>query len=159
MARLTDKQKELILADFHTGQYSQRKLASKYKVSVSTINGLTKGLEPENEHIVDAIVSANTALAEKSEHEANAVRDIAEERTRHLLLFMDSALMNQAKANKLLSKMDKIHEIEAHSRITKNNKETVLGKDKTVELNNTNAQQNNLTVEEISRQIGDLLPD
>ncbi len=48
MARLSDNDKELILADFHTGQFVQRELAKKYEVSTATINKLTKGVEPES---------------------------------------------------------------------------------------------------------------
>lgn len=142
MARLTDKQRELIFADFHTGSFSQRKLAKKYHVSVSTINNLTKGLDAKNEQLVDALTSVHTQIADKTEHEANAVRKVAEERAKHIIFFQNSALKNQQMANKAVqSKEDDLNALESHSRITQRNKETVLGKDKTTEISNVNAQE------------------
>ena len=151
MARLTDEQRELILADFHTGQYSQRQLATLHKVSSRTINILVRDIEPKHKDKVNTSIAIKTALAEESKHEVNAVNREIEERTKHILLFQNSASRNQVVANKVLTVIedkDKVDEkdlysLDAHSRITQRNKETVLGKDKTVELNKTNAQQNN----------------
>ncbi len=148
MARLTDNQRELILADFHTGQYTLRDLGFKYKTSHVTIGKLVKGIEPKHTEKVNTISTMTAELHQESLQEVNAVTKEIDKRTKHILLFETSALKNQKKANDLLDGMDKIHEIEAHARTTQKNKETVLGKDKTVELNNTNAQQNN-TVEVI----------
>lgn len=129
MARLNDATRELILADFHTGYFSQRKLAEKYEVSTATINKLTKGLEPKHLDKVNAILSARTGLAEESEQEVNAVHSVVDERIRHIAFFNDSALRNQYFANKQLKEDLKLSELESHSRLTAKNKETVLGKD------------------------------
>ena len=151
MARLTDDQRELILADFHTGQYSQHKLAQRHKVSSKTINTIVKGLEPKHNDKVNTLVSVKTELYQESKQEVNAVEDIVNKRVEHLLFFQDSALKNQRLANKVVDEnKDNINTIESHSRITQRNKETVLGKDKTIELNNTNANQNNNEVKTIN---------
>ncbi|WP_169753507.1 hypothetical protein [Campylobacter mucosalis] len=51
-------------------------------------------------------------------------------------------MANQKKADELLEIATEISEVEAHSRITARNKETVLGKEPTTQINNINAQQN-----------------
>ena len=159
MARLTSEQKEEIVAKWKAGR-SQNYLAKEYNTSPATINKYCKGVEQENIEIVNSKVSVYTALDGKSEQEVNAIHQIADERTRHLLLFQNSALRNQRKADEMLDEADKLNDVESHSRITQRNKETVLGKDKTVELNNVNAQQNNkLTIEEISTHVSEMLPD
>ena len=35
--------KEALLADYHTGDYSQRQLAKKHKISNGTVANITKG--------------------------------------------------------------------------------------------------------------------
>ena len=89
-------------------------------------------------------------LHQGSYKEVTAVTKAIDKRTKHILLFENSTLENQRKANIAISKMKdddinekSLHTLEAHSRITQRNKETVLGKDKTTEISNTNAVQNN----------------
>ena len=73
MARLSEESKELILADFHTGQFSQRELAKKYKVSHVTIGKLTKGLTPKHKDKVTAQIAIATALSEENYQKVTAV--------------------------------------------------------------------------------------
>ena len=142
MARLTDDQRELILADFHTGQYTIRQLASMHKIGKTTISNITKGIKPKHKDKVDTIVAVKTELYEESGHEVDAVNREIEERTKHLVLFQTSAARNQVAANKVLKKIEDkekaeekdLYSLDAHSRITQRNKETVLGKDKTVDV-------------------------
>jgi len=76
----------------------------------------------------------------KTEQEIAILDDIADERTKHLIYFQNSALKNQKYANAAIeTDNDDLNKLEMHSRITQRNKETVLGKDKTAEINNTNA--------------------
>lgn len=65
--------------------------------------------------------------------------EIADEKTKHLLYFQNSAIKNQQKANELLESTDSLADLDAHSRITARNKETVLGKEPATQI--TNAQQ------------------
>jgi len=143
LARLSNDAKEKILADFHTGAYSQRELAKKYGVSTATINKITKGLEPKHKAKVNAQISLLRELSEESEHEVNAFTSVIKEKTKHLSFFQNAALKNQHLANELLESAASLQEIEAHARITAKNKETVLGKDIETQVNIQNNNQNN----------------
>lgn len=59
MAKLTDEIKNKISADYHTNKYSQRELAKRHSVSLGTINNITKGVVPINEHLVEKEFNAN----------------------------------------------------------------------------------------------------
>jgi len=143
MARLSLDDKEKILADFHTGAFTQRELAKKYGVSASTINKMTKGLTPKNEHIVNAKVSVIAELSEQSEHEVNAIEEAVRKQAEHLLFFQNSALKNQNLANEKLNDESGLYDLKLHSDITSKNKQTVLGKDADTNINiqNNNTQQ------------------
>lgn len=147
MARLTEKDKELILADFHTGVYSQRELAKKYSVSHVTIGKITKGITPKHKEKVTAQIAIQTELSEESYQEVTAVNNAVMEKTKHLIFFKNAALRNQKIANELLEDEDvNISTVESHSRITAKNKETVLGKDASINIQNNNIQQNGISV-------------
>jgi len=152
MAKLTDEDKEKILADFHTGAYSQRELAKKYKVSHVTIGKLTKGLEPKHKEKVTAKIAIETELLQESYQEVTAVNEVVTKAVKHLMFFQNSALKNQKMANEFLSEASSITEVESHARITSKNKETVLGKqaETQIQINNQNNQ-----ITEIKRTIVD----
>lgn len=77
--RLTDKEKKLLLADYHTNNFSQRDLAKKYNVSVGTVSKLTKEVDPQNEHIVNAQVSVLRASSELENEQMNAIMNTAQD--------------------------------------------------------------------------------
>ena len=143
MARLTPEDKTLILADFHTGQYTQRDLALKYECSHVTIGKICKGLEPKNKDKVTKLIAIKTELAEQNYQEVTAVEKMVTERTAQLVFFQQSAMKNQKKANVLLESAEKLSEFRDHATITKTNKETVLGKEPETVINNANIQTNN----------------
>lgn len=151
MAKITSEIKEKILADFHTGVYTVRQLGDKYGVSHVTIIKITKGLVPKNKEKVTALIAIKSELAEQNYQEVTSVNEVVDEATKHLIFFKNAALRNQKKADEMLEMSDTISDIEAHSRITARNKETVLGKEPQTVINNTNAQQNQIT--EIKRTI------
>lgn len=142
------------MADYKAG-ISQNQLAKNYKLSPATINKLCKNIPQENIEIVNTLVNTaiatNRALEGKSQIEVNSIERIVDERTKHLLYFQNAALRNQRKADEMLEMSDKIADIEAHSRITARNKETIFGKEPQTIINNTNAQKNEVT--EIRRTI------
>ena len=154
MGKITDKIKEQIIADYKAG-ISQNQLAKNYKLSPATINKLCKNIPQENIEIVNTLVNTaiatNRALEGKSQIEVNSIERIVDEKTRHLLYFQNAALRNQKIANEMLKTAKTIGDIEAHSRITARNKETILGKEPQTIINNTNAQQTEVT--EIRRTI------
>lgn len=138
MPRLSNADREVrdnkILALWKAGK-SQNQLALEFEVSPSIINKLCKGVPQDNVNIVNAQVSINTLLHDKSEYEVNAIHNEVEERTRHLIFFKNSALRNQQLANAQINELTKIQDLESHSRLTKNNKDTVLGKDLDTQIN------------------------
>ena len=150
VGKLTDKIKEQIIADYKAG-ISQNQLAKNYKLSPATINKLCKNIPQENIEIVNTAIATNRALEGKSQIEVNSIERIVDEKTRHLLYFQNAALRNQKIADEMLEMSDKIADVEAHSRITARNKETIFGKELQTIINNTNAQQTEVT--EIRRTI------
>lgn len=93
MARLTDEQRERILADFHIGK-SQNELAKKYEVSPATINKLCKGLAPKHAEKVNTLTRIRTELDGESEYQVNAIHREVDERTKHLQFFTSVAIRN-----------------------------------------------------------------
>ncbi len=106
MARLTDEQRGLILADFHTGHYTQRELAKRYNCSPRTINKLVKGVEPKHTEKVNAIATAKAELAKESPQEVNAVYIAIEKKTEATIKI--NKIQNKAldKADKMLDDVD-----------------------------------------------------
>lgn len=139
MARLDEKQKKRLLDDLLKGTESVRVLAKRYGVANATVQKYKESIDPESERIVNAGIAYKTALSEIREPEkVNAIVNAVDERTRHLVFFTNSALKNQQLANRKLTQDAPITDIEAHSRITARNKETVLGKqpDTAIQINN-----------------------
>jgi len=91
MARLTDRQRDLILADFHTNKYSQRELSKKHNVSLGTISKITKEVEPQNEHLVNAQMVVLKADSELPSEQMNAIMNTAKDEARRQGLIYDNA--------------------------------------------------------------------
>lgn len=148
MAKITEDLKQRILAQFHIGK-SQNWLATEHEVSPATINKICKGLTPKYKEKVNTVSAIQSEVLQESEYLSEYFDKEVNKRTQHLLLFQNSALRNQQKANEILDITDDIKDLEAHARLTKTNKETVLGKDPDMIINNTNAlQNNNLTLDD-----------
>ena len=64
--------KEALLADYHTGDYSQRQLAKMYRVSVGTVSTATKGLHKKTERLIKDKVELIQATDELTNKELNA---------------------------------------------------------------------------------------
>ncbi|WP_341232383.1 hypothetical protein [uncultured Methylophaga sp.] len=67
--------KAALLADFHTGTYTQRQLADRHKISPAMVNRITKGVEKKNAEIVNKKVELNQDIKLLSEQEVNAVNE------------------------------------------------------------------------------------
>ena len=92
-------------------------------------------------------------MSDKSDIEIDAINDIAEEKSKYLLFFQNSALKNQQKANEILKKATNLYELEMHAKTTCKNKEIVLGRDIQTQINNS------LQGVSISAQISEILQD
>jgi hypothetical protein len=146
MARLTDEMRERIVNLWRCGE-SQNSLAKRFPVSVATINKLCKGVPQDNAEIVNAQVQINQLLSQKVNTEVNAINQMVEEKTVLGKFFRDSAVKNQHLSNNKIDDLNSsgdglsLNDLEAHSRITARNKETVLGKspDTAIQVNNNEA--------------------
>ena len=151
MAKISDKTKEQIIADYQAGA-SKKGLSLKYGVSIGAVFKICNGLSRDTAELVKQQVAINTALSEKSETEVKAFHSAVDQATKHLIYFQNSALRNQKLANAALESAERLCDIEAHARITAKNKETVLGRMPETIIQNTNAQQTKIQI--TRREIG-----
>lgn len=133
-----------ILADYKAG-YSQNSLAREHELSPATINKICKGIPQDNIELVNNQIAINRALSELNEYEVNSINKAVNEKSKITTLFKHKALMNQAKADETLNTAITISEVDIHSRITSRNKETILGKEPTMQIQNTNTQDIKIT--------------
>lgn len=141
-------------AYFESGQYTLSQISEKVGISKSKISERAKKEQWERGKNADYIEAKKTIAATKGNEKGMTVAildEIADEKTKHLIYFQNAALRNQKKADEMLEMSDKIADVEAHSRITARNKETIFGKEPQTIINNTNAQQTEVT--EIRRTI------
>jgi len=62
-----------LLTSYQTGLFTQRQLADKYKISVSTVNSVTKGVEKKTEQLVNKIIEVDQEISSLTEQEVSAV--------------------------------------------------------------------------------------
>ncbi|MBF0984000.1 MAG: hypothetical protein HXK63_02475, partial [Campylobacter sp.] len=111
-------------------------------VSHVAVHKIVKGLTPKFKEKINAEVAFKAELADENLQQINSVNEVISEATKHLIFFQNAALTNQKRANEMLKTAKTISDIEAHSRITARNKETILGKEPQTIINNNNTQQN-----------------
>ena len=136
---------------YYEAGMSLSQIKDKTNIARNTISQRAKREQWEhskNSDYIEAKIKVETqkgTILEQSGTVAlNIADDIALDKAKSITLFQNSALKNQKKANELLELTDDMKDIESHARITKTNKETVLGKEIDTIINNTNATQNNL---------------
>lgn len=111
MAKLTEHDKKLLIADYHTNKYSQRELAKKYNVSLGTVSNLTKEISPQNEHIVNAQITILTAKAILPVEHLNAILNTAQEEIYNKNLITNATQLNLVRTMEYLSKNQKLEKI------------------------------------------------
>lgn len=111
MAKITEVIKEKILADFHTGKFSQRELAKKYNASKTTIANLTKGLSPKNDRLVEAQVSLLSAQSSLTATEMTAIMTAAKDEAYNRGLIFNATQKNLAKITEMLNKNTKFEKV------------------------------------------------
>lgn len=98
MAKITDDLRDKILSDFHIGK-SQNWLANNYNLSPATINKLCKGLTPKYKDKVNDVVSIKSELSKESEYQSFTFdKEVNEQIRRQGLVFNAT--------EKLLKKID-----------------------------------------------------
>nr|DAK18643.1 MAG TPA: L20 Mitochondrial ribosomal protein subunit L20 [Caudoviricetes sp.] len=111
MAKITNEIKEKILADFHTGKFSQRELAKKYNASKTTIANLTKGLTPKNDRLVEAQISLLSAQSSLTATEMTAIMTAAKDEAYNRGLIFNATQKNLAKITAMLDKNTKFEKV------------------------------------------------
>ena len=113
MPRLTAEDKELILADYHTGHYSVRDLAIKHrdKAGKTAIGNLVKDVEPKNRDNVDALIAIHTDLAEQSGQEVDSVSSLVDKKTEHLKMINDNATLLGKKLKIMAEQIDSPYDL------------------------------------------------
>lgn len=110
MARLNDDDREKILADWHTGQFSVRELGARHNIGKTTIAKLVQGIDPKHKDKVDTLVAVKTALAQENGQEVDSVNRIVDEKTRHLQFLHNATLKNISNMAKKLGENATIKE-------------------------------------------------
>ena len=111
MARLTDKQRDMIISDFNIG-VSQNQLALKYECSPATINKLCKGLEPKYKDKVNTVVSIKSELSKESEYQSECFDKEVNDKLRRKGLVFNATEKLLKKASQMIDKnsvVDKIN--------------------------------------------------
>ena len=111
MAKLTDNDKKLLIADYHTNRYSQRELSKKYNTSIGTVNNLTKVITPKNEHILNAQITMLSAKSHLSDIEMNAILNTAQEEVFNMGLVTNASQLNLVQMTKHLNENKKLEKI------------------------------------------------
>jgi len=106
MVRLTDKDRELILADYHTGHFSVRELAAKHSVGKTTIANICKDIKPKNRENADTLISIYTDITEQSGQEVDSLSRLVDNKTKHLKLINDNATLLAGKLAIMAEQID-----------------------------------------------------
>lgn len=136
--------KEALLADYHTGTYTQRDLAYKHKISAATVNSLTKGLTKKTEQLVNKKVEVIQESAKLTEQELISVDhtvDFKVKLLRDIESFTNNAI---AKASSLIENSDTGSDFKAV--VEGVDKLSVMTKINDRHAKPTQIQQNNQTV-------------
>ena len=119
MAKLSDYDKKLLIADYHTNKYSQRDLAKKYNTSIGTVNNLTKEVSPQNEHLVNAQISILSAKSILPIEHLNAILNTAQEEVYNKGLVTNASQLNLIRTTQYLANNKKLEKINVGEGIQK----------------------------------------
>ena len=145
MAKLTDKIRERILADFNIGK-SQNWLANEYELSPATINKICKGLTPKYKDKVNAIVSIKSELSQESEYQSECFDKEVNEKLKNKNLVYGVTQKALQKAHDLLDEIDNANDLKAIVELSDRASITLKVNERFApkqDINLTNAQQNN----------------
>jgi hypothetical protein len=133
---------ERIVADWRTGEYSQRQLANKHSVSNGGIAKLTKGVPHDVSSIVSAGVQYRQGLAahgEQSAHVAKAIESVVDEKTKDLIFIRKASLIVAQKAVYKVQNEDcSMQDLRNAQEVIGKGKENIYGKspDTAIQINN-----------------------
>ena len=147
MAKLTDKIRERILADFNIGK-SQNWLANEYELSPATINKICKGLTPKYKDKVNAIVSIKSELSQESEYQSECFDKEVNEKLKNKNLVYGVTQKALQKAHDLLDEIDNANDLKAIVELSDRASITLKVNERHApksDVNLVNAQQNQPT--------------
>lgn len=155
MARIQYNKADLI-ADWKTGKFTERALASKHRVSPATAHNLVAGIEKSIEPLISKQVEINQELVNLNEQEVSKFKQEVDSRTRNLAC-IDSATMKNVSI--LAKKIDLTLTVKDHrdaQATFKDARETIAPKVETaIQINNT--QSSNLTLPEYKQALREAL--
>jgi len=125
--------KDELLADWKTGKYSERDLASKYRISPATVHKNVTGVDKSIAPLISAQVEINQQIAELSEQELSRFKQEVDERTKHIMFFNNAAIVNVAGSLKL--PCDSQNDFKARAETISKGREVVLGKTPETQVN------------------------
>ncbi|CUU81725.1 GatB/Yqey family protein [Campylobacter hyointestinalis subsp. hyointestinalis] len=103
--------KKELIADYLTGRYSQRELMRKYKVSLGTVNNLTRDLNTSNAELVTAQASLIIAKNELPNEQMNAIIETAYDEVYSKKLIQKATHLNLQRINDALEKNTKMTKV------------------------------------------------
>jgi hypothetical protein len=118
---------EYIVADWRTGAFTVRQLASKHNVSHGFVGKHTKDVKQDTRTTVDKIVQAKQELALLDGHAVDSVNKIVDERTANIQFFTTAAIRNVKES--LQHPCDNQNDFRARADTILKGKEAALGKD------------------------------
>lgn len=130
--------KEQLVIDWRTGEYSMPDLSKKYKVSVATVHKHVSGVVKDLGVLVKENVQAKQQLAALSEKEVKKVNELVDEKTKHIQFFNNATLKNISVMTKKINSDTSIQDHKAAQDAIRLGRETVLGKtpDTAIQINN-----------------------
>lgn len=144
-----------IKVEWRTGEYSQRELARRHKVSNGVVAKITKGVEQDVSAIVSAGVQYKQGLREHDERMVSAIVSAVDEKSRYLDFLHNSALRNVKESMEALCEGQKDFKDRGDTILKA--KETIFGKqpETAIQINNTQqpVNQPGATIEEIREEL------
>lgn len=108
---LDERIKKELIADYLTGRYSQRELAKKYKVSLGSVNNLTRDLNTSNADLVTAQANLLIAKNELPIEQMNAIIETAYDEVYSKQLIQKTTHLNLKRISETLEKNTKMSKI------------------------------------------------
>tara|TARA_R110000850_G_scaffold85804_1_gene184911 strand:+ start:836 stop:1300 length:465 start_codon:yes stop_codon:yes gene_type:complete len=105
--------KDALLADYHTGDYSQRQLAKRHNISNGTVANITKGLDKKNERLIQKKVEVAQEVKLLNEQELSAVEHSVRFKLDMLKDIETFSYSAMSKANELVNASDSGYEFKA----------------------------------------------
>jgi len=135
--------KEAALTDWKTGEFTERSLAAKYKISVGTAHNLVTGVPKDLEPLIARQVSIKQELIKFSRQEVSKFEQVVCEKSADLAFYRASSnLISDIALQKVVEKKTEstMMELKMAQEVIGKGKENVYGKpgaDVAVQINNT----------------------